>query len=205
MIPVFLQNAPQSFAANVNTPGLSWLALNKIPLAGKPPKGTKLPPLWRKSLGDLHAAYGGICAYLCIYIEIVGGGASADHYIAKSKAPWQAYDWDNYRLAYSNMNSRKRDYSNVLDPIGLAPDTFALRLASGQIDPGSGLAPAARAAARATIRRLKLDSAAARELRARRFSDYLALRGPHPNAIAEDHLRRYSPFVWYEAGRQGLL
>lgn len=124
--------------------------------------------------------------------------------MAKSKLAGQAYEWSNYRLASTTMNSRKRDYSTVLDPFTIAADTFHLELITGRIYPNPALPPAQQTAARRTIRRLKLDKPC-REMRARRYSDYVALVQNGPNSAAVEQLRRYSPFVWYEANRQGLL
>ena len=205
MIPVMLAQKPKTFDATVRNPGLAWLARNNIPLAAKLPRGTKLPPLWRLALTDLHTQYGGVCAYLCVFVERCTGGVSADHYVAKSHAAGRAYDWDNYRLACMTMNAKKRDFTTVLDPIGLLPGTFSLNLASGSISPGAGLGAAALAAASDTISRLGLDEPGPRAMRARHFTEYLGMKGAAPNPAVEAHLKRTSPFVWYEAQRLGLL
>ena len=96
----------------------------------------------------------------------------------------------------------KNKFDDVLDPIGMAPDTFELNLASGAIKPERTLAarqgkPAA-ALARKTIRRLKLDSPEHRKMRLRHYNQYLRHKDPVT-------LQELSPFVWYEAQRQGLL
>ncbi len=203
MIPVKLQGEPKTFAKRVRAPGVSWLKTNSVAANGPVPKGLKLPPYWRECLKDLHDSYDGVCAYICVYIERCVGGTSVDHFVAKSKAPHQAYEWDNYRLACTTMNSRKRDYSTVLDPFTLPPDTFHLELVTGRIYPNPTLSAGDKAKANETIRRLKLDDPC-REIRSRRYDDYLGLRRDNQTA-AESHLRRYSPFIWYEAKRQGLL
>jgi hypothetical protein len=86
----------------------------------------------------------------------------------------------------------------VLDPIGLTPDTFVLNLVSGKIDPNPHLSKTQRTLARKTIRRLKLDSPEHNQMRQRHYREYLE----HKHA---DTLKKLSPFVWYEARRQGLL
>jgi uncharacterized protein (TIGR02646 family) len=168
------------------------------------PKGKKPPPYWRKCIKQLHRNYGGVCAYLSVYLELPPGSVTVDHYVAKSKLAGKAYKWSNYRLASATMNSRKRDYDTVLDPFGLKNETFHLDLVSGRMYPNPSLAPAAQAKAKATIDRLKLDKPC-REMRARRFDDYLKLIAGGPNSAAVQQLKKYSPFIWYEANRQGLL
>lgn len=207
MIPVAPRRAPKGFNAKVLRPGLAWLKKHKIPLHQKLAPGTTLKPLWRRSLRSLHRRYGGVCAYLCVWIEPVTGGATVDHFVAKSKRAGDAYRWSNFRLACSTMNARKRDYDDVLDPFALAPDTFQLDLVTGKISPGSALQGAQLAAARDTIERLGLDDRLNRKNRVRRFEDYLQLRSEAtPGACAhEEILRRDAPFLWYEAKRQGLL
>lgn len=204
MIPVSPKTEPTDFDAKVRQPGLAWLKGKGIALTGPIPKGTRTQPHWRKCLAQLHSEYSGICAYLCVFLEHCVGGVSVDHYVAKSKLAGQTYEWSNYRLASTTMNSRKRDYSTVLDPFALAPDTFFLELVTGRIYPNPALSAPDKKAAQETIRRLRLDKPC-REMRARRYGDYVDLvkSGPNPAAVA--HLKKYSPFIWYEANRQGVL
>lgn len=147
----------------------------------------------------LHQAYNGICAYLCVYMPRVTGGLGTDHFRAKSRRADLAYEWHNYRLACSTMNSRKRDFSDVLDPFFLAPNLFHLQLSLGHIYPNPELAPQARVVVEQTIERLALDDTPCRNLRAEWFDEYVRKQ------IDADYLRRKSPFVWQEAQRQGLL
>lgn len=199
LIPVTAKGEPRSFDKKVRKPGLAWLKKNKIPLSAKPPISAKLPPCWRKCLGELHTSYSGVCAYLCVFVQRVTGGVSVDHYVAKSSQAGLAYDWDNYRLACSTMNARKRDFSNVLDPFTLAAGMFHLELVTGKVFPNPALTFTDTDAATATIKRLGLDNGQCRKMRARRFSDYLKFKLPAA------YLKQHSPFIWLEAKRQGLL
>lgn len=207
MIPVTPRRAPKGFNAEVFQPGLAWLKKRNIPLHQKLTPGTKLKPLWRKKLKSLHRRYDGVCAYLCVWIEPVTGAATVDHFIAKSKRAGDAYRWSNFRLACSAMNSRKRDYDNVLDPFTLAPDTFELDFVTGEISPSKKLNAAQFQAAHDTIKRLGLDDRPNRKNRIKRIDDYLRLKSEaQPGATAHEQiLRRDSPFIWYEAQRQGML
>ena len=148
---------------------------------------------------DLHQAYSGICAYLGVHFERVMGAGSVDHFIAKSADAGLAYEWSNYRLACSTMNSRKREFSDVLDPFYLAPGLFRLQLSTGHIYPNPHLAAEPMRLIEQTIERLGLDDPLCRDLRANWYQEYIEYNLP------ADYLQQKSPFVWYEANRQGLL
>jgi uncharacterized protein (TIGR02646 family) len=198
MIPVTLQAEPSDFDTNVRQPGLAWLVVQGIPPNGPLPKKAKIPAYWTHSNKALWEAYGGVCAYLAIYFEWVTGASSTDHFAAKSKNAGQAYEWSNYRLSCLGPNRNKNKYDDVLDPIGLAADTFVLNLVSGEISPNQNLDKPAAALARKTIKRLKLDSAEHNRMRQRHYNQYMR----HKDVQT---LKELSPFVWYEAQRQGLL
>lgn len=75
--------------------------------------------------------YSRTCAYFGIYISRNTGAYSVDHYLPKSLHPaYLAYEWDNYRLACSRVNSRKGT-KTVLDPFIVQDNWFQLELASG--------------------------------------------------------------------------
>jgi uncharacterized protein (TIGR02646 family) len=205
VIPVTERPPPPLFDERVRKPGLHWLEDHDVSLDTHLEPGTKIHPYWRECLDELHAGYGGVCAYLCVFVERCTGGASTDHFVAKSRRARLAYEWSNYRLACATMNSRKRDFEDVLDPFTLAPGTFRLELVTGRIYPSPDLKDVDGDAAKATIERLGLDEPECREMRSRRFRDYVQARGLVSNDAAEHQLRRYSPFVWLEATRQGLL
>lgn len=199
VIPVKKADEPASFDKKVRQPGLQWMRTNGISLNATLPAKTKLKPYWRECLDDLHESYGGVCAYLCIYIERMTGGGSVDHFVAKSSQAALAYDWDNYRLACSKMNARKNKYDDVLDPFTLEAGTFHLELVTGRIYPNPDLSPADAELAQATIDRLKLDDAGSRELRVRRLDEFLN------NDVTSTFLKRNAPFLWSEASRLNLL
>lgn len=199
MIPVAAQPEPASFDPQVRQPGLAWLHEHGIALNQPLPVNSKIAPCWRACLDDLHQAYGGICAYLCVFVQRVTGGVGVDHFVAKSRNAGLAYEWGNYRLACSTMNSRKRDFSDVLDPFFLTQNLFRLQLSVGHIYPNPELAPQARVIVEQTIERLALDDTPCRNLRTDWFGEYVK------GEITADYLRRKSPFVWQEAQRQGLL
>ncbi|WP_101103339.1 hypothetical protein [Macromonas bipunctata] len=198
MIPVELQPEPIDFDARVRQPGLHWLAAKGIAIGEPLRRGTEIQDYWTRSSEQLWLAYGGVCAYLSIYFEWVIGASSTDHFLAKSKYPHQAYEWSNYRLSCLGANRNKHHFDDVLDPIGLQPNTFLLNLASGEIFPNPELDAATAVRASSTIHRLKLNSPSHKTMRQRQYRMYL--QNKHPET-----LKFLSPFVWYEAQRQGLL
>jgi ribosomal protein L13 len=173
MIPVSPAEEPETFDERVRQPGLSVIA----ELVGEPARirrsGRKrrvvaqsredlqprhFLPLWRKATEDLLRSYGDICAYACVYIHPITGSSTVDHWVPKSKAWNQVYEWTNYRLACSFMNASKSDFSDVIDPFAVEDGLFALDLIAMQVIPGPK-AGSRREAVLATIRRLKLDGA----------------------------------------------
>ncbi len=198
MIPICLQPEPVDFDVKVRQKGLTWLADKGIALNAAPPKASALPNYWSHSNRQLWDAYSGVCAYLAIYFEWATGASSTDHFVAKSKHAGDAYEWNNYRLSCLGANRNKNKFDDVVDPIGLASSTFLLNLATGGIRPNPQLSVPEKSAAKKTITRLKLNSAEHKQMRSRHYSQYLKHRHP-------DTLKLYSPFVWYEANRQGVL
>jgi len=199
MIPIRAQPEPADFNAKVRQRGRDWLLGKGVPPATKLPKGIRLKPCWRRCLDQLHSSYSGICAYLCVFLEFEVGGVTTDHFVAKSGTLSLAYEWDNYRLASSKINSRKGVIATILDPFSISPDTFRLELITGRIFVNPALPGTAKTQAQATIDRLKLDRHGCRAMRVRHFEEYMN------KDCAESWLERYSPFVWTEAKRQGLL
>ncbi len=199
MIPVQEKPAPDRFDQAVRQKGLAFLRRMEVAMDQPLPEQIQLEPYWRACLDDLHEAYGGICAYLCVYIERIVGGVSVDHFVAKSKKASLAYEWSNYRLACMTMNCRKRDYEDALDPFTILDGWFQLELVTGRIYANPEAPPDVRKQVVATIDRLGLDDLPCREMRSRHFQEYCE------GFFSADFLRRHSPFVWYEARRQGLL
>ena len=200
MIHVVPQPEPASFDRNVRQKGLAWLQKKGIALNQPLPPGVNIHSYWGKEcLDELYSTYGGHCAYLAVFIERVVGSPTVDHFIPKSQRVDLAYEWANYRLACSRMNSRKGNYSDVLDPFEIETGWVHLELITGHIYPSEELPPLRKEAVQATINRLRLDDCMSRDLRTQHYDEYLK-EGRNAN-----RLKRLSPFVWSEAQRQGLL
>ena len=85
----------------------------------------------------------------------------------------QVYEWDNYRLACSLMNSRKKDAIYVLDPFQVKTGWFELELVGFQIKPGRFAAgPAFGNRVERTITRLRLNEDDCRTARERYAVNY---------------------------------
>lgn len=198
MIRVTAKAPPDDFDVKVRQPGLRWLESRPLPLDRPVPPKTKLEPYWRKCLPQLRDAYQGICAYTALWVEEVTGFQTVDHFVAKSRAAAKlAYEWSNYRFASGRMNSRKREFDDVVDPFEVAANTFSLNITSGTIAATPGHRD--ESAARATIKRLGLNDAALVRTRLGYWQEYVQ------GHIDGDYLERKAPFVWREAKRLGLL
>ena len=213
MIPVELQPEPDGFDRQVRQPGLDAIremtgamsrpgpGRKREVIAESPediPSG-KFPEIWRKALPDLLKAYNRICAYACLYIHRTTGAAGVDHFAPRSRKWDRIYEWDNYRLACSLMNSRKGRFDDVLDPVGLEPGTFVLDLVSMKALPGKDLEGDRLIEAQDTIRRLGLAS-----------DDYASALGDYYEAYSTGEvtfafLEERAPFLASELCRQGKL
>lgn len=199
MIPVLMQPEPPHFDDKVRKRGLKWLEKNGVPHDQPPPEPDKLPPYWREAQQDLWKSYRGVCAYLCVFFEWSLGASSTDHFTAKSRHTGLAYEWSNYRLSCLGANRNKGAFDDVLDPFKIAPETFLLELDTGRMYPNPDLPEDVQELAKKTIGRLNLNDSRNQDMRARHFGDCLS------GYFSADHLQRNSPFVHYEAVRQGLL
>lgn len=200
MIPVARQPEPDDFDSQVRQKGRKWLEGRGLPTSGARPPGLELEPYWHHCLPLLHHVYGGVCAYVCVFIEPVTGFATVEHFVPKSLALEHVYEWSNYRLACGKMNGRKSVFTNVLDPFELRAETFFLELVTGRMYPNPALQADDKRRAQETIDLLGLDDPECRKQR----NDWL--ESYRKQDISLNFLRQKSPFVHAELIRQeGLL
>ena len=198
MIPVKMQPEPPNFDVKVRQRGHKWLRKNNINPNEPPPTLPKIKDYWRNCLEDLYFAYSGVCAYLAFHFEWASG-PTTDHFVPKSKNAGLAYEWSNYRLACLSANRNKRDYTDILDPFMLLPNTFELELSTGEIIVNRNIGDVAyQKIAQTTIDRLELNHKHYRDMRARHFVDYIKYGDA-------DTLKDQNPFVYNEAKRQKML
>jgi hypothetical protein len=159
----------------------------------------KFPALWTAALPELLESYGRVCAYMSFYIERVTGAASVDHMLPKSVDWREIYEWRNYRLACSWMNSRKNDYQDVLDPFEINNGWFRLELVGYQVIPAPGLPADIHERVQATIDRLKLNDYECLKLREEYAEDF------HHGDLSLNRLRQRAPFLAREIEMAGKL
>ncbi len=211
MIRVTLAEEPAEFHMKVRVPGLRAIAemVGERPLPSSGIKRAKkanhreeiasknFPTYWREVLDELMDRYDRICAYSCFRIHPVTGGRSVDHMIAKSKRWDCVYEWSNYRLASARLNSRKRDFEDVLDPFEINDNWFCLELVGFQVIPSAELDTRTSVQVRDTIDRLGLNDF--RQDRERDAENYWQKK------VSLCMLAEESPFVARELRRQGRL
>ena len=149
---------------------------------------------WNKALNELHAAYNRLCAYTTR--ELVQEG-SVDHFKPKSKYPYLAYEWDNYRLARQSINTRKGDSDDVVDPFVVCAGWFTLDMPSCLIKPGQNITKEIRKAVNATINVLQLNDD--ERLVDERCRLLIFLAEGH---ITLNYLDSHFPFISVEVRRQ---
>jgi hypothetical protein len=195
VIRVEPQPEPADFDERVRRPGNQGLAEGQEARA----------EIWRRCLSQLWEAYGGICSYLAVRIPPGTGARSVDHLAPRSKRPELTYEWSNFRLVCSLMNSRKGAFEDVLDPCEIEDGWFTLELSSLEVLPHPDLKPALRKKVESTIERLKLNDPECVAARAEHYDAYLEHQRDALLGLTLDRLRRWSPFVAKELTRQGLV
>ena len=162
-------------------------------------RSESFPAFWREGLDDMMLAYNQLCAYMATYIEKVTGAATVDHMIPRSVEWSQVYEWDNYRLACSLMNSRKNDAIFVLDPFRVRSGWFEIEFVGFQVKPAAMLSSLIRGRVEKTITRLRLNDRDCQDLRRNYVIEY------ETKQISFAHLTRRAPFIAMELRRQGRL
>ena len=191
MIPVQIKPEPTSFDTRVRRKGNAFLASE-----GVPSKAGAFRNYWRNISQELYSAYGGVCAYTCTYL--VGSG-TVDHFLPKTKCPYLAYEWSNYRLALEKANQRKGENIGLLDPFKIKKEWFILDFPSCLVVPGSAIPVKKLSAAQKTIEVLKLND-----------DDNLVqdrcdiIMSFVDGSVRLDFLRQRYPFIAWELERQGL-
>ena len=150
MIRVHAKSEYSEFNQQVRQKGLRFLRVTPNPNSNQ----FRRHNYWTAALDELHAAYDRLCAYTTR--ELVQTG-TVDHFRPKSKYPYLAYEWDNYRLARQAINSRKRDSEDVVDPFKVCEGWFTLEMPSCLIKPGKNIRRKVRVAVNSTISVLGLN------------------------------------------------
>lgn len=203
MIPVSPMPEPANFDETVRSPGRQYLKKYGIRKQGDT-AGRRIlwsadkADYWRRCSAELIQEYRSICCYVAMKINRDPGEhdrhTSVEHFVPKSKEPWLAYEWTNYRLASRKAN-RDRGDRNVLDPFAVEADDFLLMLATGVIYPNPALSESRQKVVMETIENLKLNDPYWQELRLKYYSYYLANLQNFDQAEMETFLWDNAPIV----------
>ena len=214
MIPVRCAPKPEWFDEHVAIPGdiAIQIRVGKIPHDGAPLQRTykcpeeiptdEFPAIWRRkriidgknTIDHMMDAYGQYCAYLGLRIESGTGSPTIDHFIPISRDWKRVYDWYNYRLCSSRVNSKKGAKS-VVDPFEVEHGWFNLTLNTGIVR--AGKAPDSKhALIQETLPILNLRGCVVQ--RREFFRRYLG-------GTRFEDITYYAPFVAYEIWRQKQL
>lgn len=194
MLPVKLQPQPPNFEVRVGKPGRDFIAATPAPTA----RQWANHDYWTRTLPELHALYGEICAYSCHWIPAVGG-RSVEHFKPKDKHPADAYDWANYRLVFQLLNGCKGTSEDVVDPFDVQPGWFVIKFPSLLVALGDGLDEPLSVLLQTTIVKLRLnDNDKCLKDRQSWLKEYCLGRA------SLEGLEGKAPFLASEIRRQGL-
>ena len=193
MIHVDLQQEPTNFDVSVRQPGNCFLSICPQP------KGREWNRhnYWKNCSDDLYISYCGICAYTGQWFSKATSVASVDHFYPKCIYPEKAYEWDNYRLTTSVMNSNKGD-KLIVDPFTISAGDFILKFPSCLVTPNINSVPALKNKLKFTIQVLKLNEEAQVS---QRYEIVTAYASRH---ISKQFLQQKYPFIALELERQEL-
>ncbi len=198
MIRVICQPEPSNFESTVRRPGIQFLKACNLALGQSTPSKFEWRPLWRLALEDLYDSYDGICAYLGIKMEFSQGGVSVDHFEPKHTNPFRAFDWDNFRLTSSRMNSRKGRSQDVLDPFQIQNGWFEIDFTTGRVKANQDIDLQIQNQVKQTIKRLRLNDMRSKKQRIQFLDRWLAKK------INLEVVKEDAPFIYMEILRQGF-
>jgi hypothetical protein len=199
MIPVIAKPEPEDFDARVRQPGIAFLQQLGLSQTSVAPSKLQWKSHWQNCLEQLADAYERICAYSSFRVHPITGSGSVDHFVPKSRKPYLAYEWSNFRFASSRLNSRKRDKPMELDPFTMPADVFTLSFVDFSISINGSQPGNVSQNAREALTILKIDDALHRHERKRLFEQYQS------GQISAEVLRAENPFVFQQAQRERML
>ena len=196
MIKVVMKTEPSDFNQLVRQPGNLFLKKNPNPNTKK----FNSHNYWRTIKGEFLDSYEYTCAYCCQYIHLVTGSDNVEHFLPKTLYPNDAYEWVNYRLVCSLLNSRKGT-QKILDPFKIQDGWFLIKFPSLLIIPNPSLKKDLQEEVQETIDILKLNLEG---------YDIVKSRCRYINCYCSgqfgfDHLMEEAPFLARELVRQDMV
>jgi len=196
VIRVIPQPEPADFDELVRNKGKKFLS--KFTTSKLTAKDFLKKDYWSNVRDHMYEAYNGICAYSSHWIPRTSN-PNIDHYVPKTVDPKLAYEWSNYRLACSLVNTYKNDFQDVLDPFTLGNDWFFLDFPSLLVRANPNLGDQERKSVQDTINRLRLNN-----------DQFINDRNNWLEAYCLEEagftaLKKWAPFIAYELERQELI
>lgn len=195
MIHVDEKPEPTDFDRKVRQKGLRWMNKHHIDLNNSLPEKTQLKNYWSDCAEDMYQRYDGCCAYLGLRLNRFQT-VTIDHFLPKTKYPMLAYEWSNYRLCSSTVNSYKKDKEGLLDPFKTETGWFCLDFVDGSVYANEDLSSARKDDVDNTIKLLKLNNSLLCKERCRLWDTFKE---------QPDELKNNAPFIYAEAVRQNKL
>jgi len=151
---------PKDFDDAVRKRGRAFLATTPKPTNAQ----WKPNAFWMASHDQLYGLHGGICLYSSSWTarklsSRLTGNTSVDHFLPKSLCPELAYEWTNFRLCRSQLNQRKDDSLEVMDPFSINSDWFQLDFFTFRVQANPTAAKIIRTRVESTINILGLNDA----------------------------------------------
>jgi hypothetical protein len=158
MIRVPAYPEPVDFEAKVRSRGRAFLKGTPNPTNAQ----WKSKSFWTQSHDQLYQLYGGVCVYCASWTSRrcgsrLASNTSVDHFLPKSLCPDLAYEWTNFRLCRSQLNQRKDDSLDVMDPLAINSDWFQLDLLTFRVQSNPSASALVRNRVNLTIRCLGLN------------------------------------------------
>lgn len=186
---------PADFEDTVRKPGNDFLKTAARPIKNEDWKGREF---WRRVIPYMRSGHRDICSYSAIWVSKLTGTATIDHYIPRSADPDSAYEWKNLRLSCQLMNSRKKNFRDVLDPFKIKAGWFTIDFDTYMVHPNPTLPAPTKRKVSATIERLKLNDDLCVAARREWYECFST------GCMDFDLLQRRAPHIAFEARRQGL-
>jgi len=195
---------PAYFDSKVRQKGLAYFRHNGVDLNIAVPSNIEIKNYWSACKNDLYSLYEEYCAYTCLHIHKLTGSSAVEHILPKRLFPRYAYEWENYCLACSQINSKKGEQTNIINPFKVDDDLFSLILETGFMfaTPSHSLFQIADH----TITNLDLNNQKWCDARRDCLAGFVENRQHGLDLpTAEKQLKEESIFVWREAKNQGYL
>ncbi len=190
MIKVLRKPAPEKFECAVRKKGMNFLKPFMASQTKPTAQDWKNKDYWNEVKPELRSAFEGRCAYLAMREY---GDGEIDHFVSKNINPELAYEWENYRFANSEVNKKKSNSTDILDPFIVEDHWFRVDLVTGKVLSTDYIPAEYREVADNTIKKLGLNKNSYRLTRLSFSEESLK---EHPSESHMKLLSNFAPLVW---------